>query len=95
MKNGIQWTLWEQLDDLDFADGIALLSHTQKQIKEKTDRLSQAISKLGLTPNTVKTQIKSHSMTSNPILMNNNALEEVEEFTWAVSWTPLEGQRLT
>lgn len=24
-KNGIQWTLWNQLDDLDFADDIALL----------------------------------------------------------------------
>nr|KAG5690758.1 hypothetical protein BaRGS_013048 [Batillaria attramentaria] len=25
-KNGIQWTLWTQLDDLDFADDLALLS---------------------------------------------------------------------
>nr|KAG5702936.1 hypothetical protein BaRGS_034709 [Batillaria attramentaria] len=27
-KNGIQWTLWTQLDDLDFADDLALLSHS-------------------------------------------------------------------
>lgn len=27
-RNGIQWTPWEQLDDLDFADDIALLSHS-------------------------------------------------------------------
>ena len=26
-NNGIQWTLWTQLDDLDFADDLALLSH--------------------------------------------------------------------
>ena len=26
-KNGIQWTLWTQLDDLDFADDLATLSH--------------------------------------------------------------------
>ena len=27
-ENGLQWTLWEQLDDLDFAD-LALISHNQ------------------------------------------------------------------
>ena len=36
-KNGIQWTLWTQLEDLDFADDIALLSHTQQQMQAKTD----------------------------------------------------------
>ena len=34
-RNGIQWTLLEQLDDLDFADDIALLSHNQKQMQDK------------------------------------------------------------
>lgn len=29
-RNRIQWTLWDQLDDLDFADDIALLSHSQQ-----------------------------------------------------------------
>ena len=28
-NNGIQWTLWTQLDDLDFADDLALLSQSQ------------------------------------------------------------------
>ena len=27
-KNGIQWTPWSQLEDLDFADDLALLSHS-------------------------------------------------------------------
>ena len=67
---------------LDFADVIALLSHTQTQMQEKTNRLSQTAIKLGLTPNTAKTQvIKIHAKTSNPILMNSTALEEVEAFT--------------
>nr|KAG5692327.1 hypothetical protein BaRGS_009537 [Batillaria attramentaria] len=30
-KNGIQWTLWTQLDDLDFADDLALLSHSHSR----------------------------------------------------------------
>ena len=40
-RNGIQWTMWEQLDDLDFADDIALLSHTHTQMQDKTDSHKQ------------------------------------------------------
>ena len=35
-NNGIQWTLWTQLDDLDFADDMALLSHDHSQMQDKT-----------------------------------------------------------
>ena len=37
-KNGIQWTLSEQLDDLDFADDLALLAHNQNQMQDKICR---------------------------------------------------------
>ena len=43
-KNGIQWTPWKHLEDLDFADDIALLSHTQ----EKTTIISQNSARIGL-----------------------------------------------
>ncbi|GFR98641.1 hypothetical protein ElyMa_002773700 [Elysia marginata] len=33
-NNGIQWTLTTQLDDLDFADDIALLSHNNRQMQD-------------------------------------------------------------
>ncbi|VDP53778.1 unnamed protein product, partial [Schistosoma margrebowiei] len=35
-KHGIQWTAQNQLDDLDFADDLALLSHTHEQMQMKT-----------------------------------------------------------
>ena len=35
-RNGIQWTMRTQLDDLDFADDLALLSHSHNQMQEKT-----------------------------------------------------------
>jgi hypothetical protein len=35
-RNGIQWTMWQQLDDLDFTDNIAFISSTQQQMQEKT-----------------------------------------------------------
>ena len=35
-RNGIQWTLWSQLDGLDFADELALLSYSHAQMQNKT-----------------------------------------------------------
>ena len=35
-KNCLQWTILDQLDDLDFADDLALLSHTNRQMQDKT-----------------------------------------------------------
>ena len=34
-RNGIQWTPLSQLEDLDFADDLALLSHSHQQMQEK------------------------------------------------------------
>ena len=42
-RNGIQWTMWQQLDDLDFADDIALISSTQQQMQEKNIPSSKSI----------------------------------------------------
>jgi hypothetical protein len=46
-RNGIQWTMWQQLDDLDFADDIALISSTQQQMQEKTSLVAETSIKLG------------------------------------------------
>ena len=47
-RNGIQWTLWSQLVDLDFADDLALLSHSHEQMQEKTDLLNLVSAQTGL-----------------------------------------------
>ena len=47
-RNGIQWTPWKQLDDLDYADDLALLSHTRHQMQEKTSTVADASACLGL-----------------------------------------------
>ena len=54
-NNGIQWTPWEQLDDLDYADDLTLLSHNHLQMQDKTSRLAEESAKLGLRINKVKT----------------------------------------
>ena len=38
-NNGIHWTLRTQLDDLDFADDLAFLSHNHSQMQDKTTLL--------------------------------------------------------
>ena len=53
-RNGIQWSPWRQLDDLDFADDIALLSHTAHQMQDKTSILTSLAAKTGLRPNVEK-----------------------------------------
>ncbi|VDP23500.1 unnamed protein product [Schistosoma margrebowiei] len=41
-KHGIQWTSRMQLDDLHFTDDLALLSHSQQQMQEKTNSVAAA-----------------------------------------------------
>ncbi|VDO85156.1 unnamed protein product [Schistosoma margrebowiei] len=42
-NHGIQWTARNQLDDLDFADYLALLSNTHEQIQIKTASVEQSL----------------------------------------------------
>ncbi|KAH3886549.1 hypothetical protein DPMN_010560 [Dreissena polymorpha] len=42
---------WNQLDDLDFANDLALLSHTQLKMQEKTKTIVENSARLGLTIN--------------------------------------------
>ena len=38
---GIHWYLFSQLEDLDFADDLALLSETHKHMQQKTERFQE------------------------------------------------------
>ena len=40
--NGIRWTILRQLDSLDFADDLALLSHSHRQMQSKVAELTGA-----------------------------------------------------
>ena len=82
-RNGIQWSPWTQLDDLDFADDLALLSHTQHQMQEKTNTVSENSAKLGLNIHRGKSKVlKVNALSENPIKLADEALEEVESFTY-------------
>ena len=67
-NNGIQWTLWTQLDDLDFADDLALLSHNRNQMQDKTTRLAATSMSTGLKIHRGKTEL----LRSTPLLKNQS-----------------------
>ena len=68
-RNGIQWTLWKQLDNLDFADDIALLSHAYQQMQKKTTQLEKSAAKLGLSASKAKTKSMRMNTTNTISIM--------------------------
>ena len=50
-RSGIQWTLFDQLEDLDFTDDLVLLSYNHEQMQAKTAALQTTASRIGLKIN--------------------------------------------
>ncbi|VDO78796.1 unnamed protein product [Schistosoma margrebowiei] len=82
-KHGIQWTAQNQLDDLDFADDLALLSHTHEQMQMKTASVAAVSASVGLNIHKGKIKdLKFKVENSNPITPDGKTLEDVESFTY-------------
>ena len=47
-KRGLQWSLMEQLEDIDYADDVALISQRHTDMKEKLLNLEEEARKTGL-----------------------------------------------
>ena len=56
-KNGIRWRITSKLEDLDFADDIALVSTTCQQMQEKTTCLNEISQQFGLKIIQKKTKV--------------------------------------
>ena len=82
-KTGIQWTLTQCLEDLDFADDLCLISQKHQHIQTKTDKLTQTAAKTGLKVNVEKTKImKLQTNQQMPVTLGEHKLEIVESFTY-------------
>ena len=80
-NNGIQWTLWTQLHDLDFVDDLALLSHNHSQMQDKTTLLDTTSAGTGLKINRKKTELMKMNTTANaPVTVGGEPIREVESF---------------
>ncbi|CAH8542131.1 unnamed protein product [Schistosoma haematobium] len=72
-----------QLDDLDFADDLALLSQTQQQMQEKTNSVAAASAAVGLNIHKWKSRILQYNtQCTNPITIDGEDLEDVKTFTY-------------
>ena len=82
-NNGIQWTLWTHLDDLDFADDLALLSHNHSQMQDKTTLLETTSAGTGIKINRQKTELMKMNTTANvPVTVGGEPIREVESFVY-------------
>ncbi|VDO89007.1 unnamed protein product, partial [Schistosoma margrebowiei] len=75
-----------ELKDLEFSDDLTLLSHTQQQMQEKTNRVSVSSAALGLNIHKGKSKILQYNTAStNPITIDGEDLEDVKTFTYLSS----------
>ena len=89
---GIRWTLLSTLEDLDFADDLALLSHTHQYMKEKTTRLSMFAQQVGLKISHKKTEVMMLNVSNpSPVKVNGEDLQTTEEFTYLGSTVRYDG----
>ncbi|VDP33097.1 unnamed protein product [Schistosoma mattheei] len=73
-NHGIQWTTKMQLDDLDFTDDLALLSHTEQQMQEKTT----SVAAVGFNIHKRKSKIlRYNTACTNIITIDGENLEDV------------------
>ncbi|VDP36339.1 unnamed protein product [Schistosoma margrebowiei] len=82
-KHGIQQTAQNQLDYLDFADDLALLSHTHEQMQMKTTSVAAVSVSLSLNMHNGKIKVLEYNTeNSNPVTLDGENLEDVEFFTY-------------
>ena len=80
---GIRWTLLSTLEDLDFADDVALLSHTHQHMQKKNTRLSMFAQQVGLKISQKKTEVTMLNVSNpSPVKVNGEDLPTTEEFTY-------------
>ena len=78
---GIRRRFTEKLEDLDFADDLALLSSTRRQLQFKNERLSNASKGTGLKINITKTKVMRFNPASEEkVIVNGGELEDVDSF---------------
>ncbi|PFX16654.1 Transposon TX1 uncharacterized 149 kDa protein [Stylophora pistillata] len=82
-KTGIRWKFPSQLEDLDYADDIALISTNHRQM-QKTDKLTEAAQRVGLNISKSKTCIlKINYKNNNSIkFQNGQDIQETNDFTY-------------
>ena len=80
-KTGIRWNFTSKLEDLDFADDIALMSSCYTHMQTKTRQLNQFAARTGLRINKKKTQVLRVN-SKNRLLIDDQELKEVDKYNY-------------
>ena len=93
VRRGIRWDFTTALEDLDFADDIVLLSSKFQDLNDKTVKMTEEASRVGLKLNARKCKTLRTEFTRNEdkILVNNEPVEDVSEFTYLGAMVDKEG----
>ncbi|VDO96765.1 unnamed protein product [Schistosoma margrebowiei] len=68
---------------MDFADDLALLSHTHKQMRIKTASVAAVSASVGFNIRIGKTKVLKYNIkNTNPITLDGEILEEMKTFTY-------------
>lgn len=81
-NTGIKWSMMEQLEDLDFADDIALLSSTWNQMQRKLSKIKHFGDQTGLRINIGKTKSMCVNANNRAFSLGQEEIEEVDSFTY-------------
>ena len=82
-NTGIRWKFMSKLEDLDFADDIALISSKINDIQAKTTAAKKWAVKAGLKFNIWKIKsMRLNTKIDRPIRIDGQELEDVDEFTY-------------
>ena len=89
---GIRWNFTSKLDDLDYADDIALLSSSKDHIQRKSEILDTISRSTGLIINSAKTKvIRMNNTNEHTITINGTDIEEVDTFIYLGATVSKEG----
>ena len=91
-ETGIRWNFNNKLDDLDFADDVALLSSTKQHIQMKTTKLVEESERLGLKVNVGKTKVlRINARNEGKIYIKGEEIEDVTSFIYLGATVTPEG----
>ena len=76
----MRWKFTTKLEDLDFADDIALLPSTRQHIQTKTDKLAREAERVGLKLNVEKCQLlRINSRNNEAVKINGGGIKDVDK----------------
>ena len=82
-RTGIRWKFTSALEDLDFADDIAMLSSRYVDIRDKTNRLADEAARVSVRINSKKSKdMQVNARKDQQIEINGEQVDEVEEFVY-------------